>query len=117
MNKKIKVIELINLIYQNMNVPQKIRYEDEVYIYEESTQDYYNDEQHCYLFEKIVASGEKWLLNEVEIIEDEEEIDIKMFEREWFDYYEGTISPFGVDLACKMNEIIKKINELEKKNK
>ena len=107
MNKKIKVIDLINWIYQNMNVPQKIKYEDEVYIYEESTQDYYDDEHHCYLFEKIVVSGEKWLLNEVEILEDEEEIDIQAIE---------DLGISSNNIAEKISELIRAVKQLDKKS-
>ena len=48
---------------------------------------------------------------EFEIIEDEE---LKMFEQEWFDEKEGTMRIVEVDLAVKINEIINKVNSIEK---
>lgn len=114
MNKKIKVIELINKIYANVDVPEKVKYVDKKYEYSKATQDYKSEDGE-WLFQRMHTFFGRWLEREVEILEDEEEIDIKMFEQEWFEYYEGIISVVDVDLAVKMNEIVDKVNKLDKK--
>lgn len=78
MNKKIKVIELINRIHENKDVPKIIKYEDEKYQYKEDVQDYKKvSNYYIYFFETIIKE-EKWLDVEVEILEDEEiKIDIQ----------------------------------------
>ena len=40
MNKEITIIELINKIANNEEMPKKIKYEDKIYIYSETSQDY-----------------------------------------------------------------------------
>ena len=117
MNKKIKVIELLNRMNENENIPKKIKYNDIEYTYDENMQEYCacNEGRTIYFFYNVVKHKWAWLGTEVEILEDEEEIDIKMFEQEWFEYYEGIISVVDVDLAVKMNEIVDKLNKLDKK--
>ena len=65
MNKKIKVIELINKIYANLDVPKRIRRENTIFIYCEEEQDYYNKEMQTYLICDYAQSHSKWLDIEV----------------------------------------------------
>lgn len=118
MNKKIKVIELLNLLAVNeIEKGTRIKYNGTIYIvdfpnlcgiYPEGGTTRAEDS----LFAKLDICALDYY---VEILEDEEEIDIKMFEQEWFEYYEGIISVVDVDLAVKMNEIVDKVNKLDKK--
>ena len=85
MNKKIKVIELLNIVARGKDIPKKIK----VYLRKDGEQmpDYYifND-YGFYENSKEESFVEDWLNNtmklneEVEILEDEEEIDIQGIE-------------------------------------
>lgn len=118
MNKKIKVIELLNLLAENKikrgtrikygNYTFKIDYPNLCGIYIEGGSTGREDS----LFSQLDICA---LNYEVEILEDEEETDIKMLEQEWFDSYGGIISIPDIDLAIKMNELIDKVNKLDKK--
>ena len=115
MSRKIKIIELLNLLAENkIKRGTKIKYLGTIYvvdfpnlcgIYPEGTTARADS-----LFSRLDICN---LNYEVEILE--EEGDIQLFEQEWFDNYEGVISVAGIDLAVKMNELIKKVNELSRK--
>ena len=114
MNKKIKGYEVMKLIAEKkIKEGQKLIYtSDDIEIYwDGSSFKYVNSEN--YILDTI--GDIDFATGEFEILEDEEERDIKMFEQEWFEYYEGTISVVDVDLAVKMNEIVDKLNKLDKK--
>lgn len=118
MNKKIKVIELLNLLAENkIEKATKIKYGGTIYIVDfPNLCGIYPEGGTTKVSESLFSEINILSLNdEVEILEDEEERDIKMFEQEWFEYYEGTISVVDVDLAVKMNEIVDKLNKLDKK--
>lgn len=115
MNKKIKAIGLINKVYANLDVPQKVEYRSRIYEYKEECQDFYCYKSQDYLFGNIGLAVDKWLDEEVEILEDEEKIDIQeipIIETEE-GYRRSDCTNF--DMALKINEIIKKVNELDKK--
>ena len=101
-----KVIELLNKISKGENPDFKMNggsYKNSVWSFINM---YFGHK--ILTFEEIIC----WLNAEVEIIEDEEEP--KMFEQEWFNSNEGTMSIVEVDLAVKINELINKVNSIEK---
>lgn len=120
MNKKIKVIELLNIVARGKDIPKKIK----VCLRKDGEQmpDYYifND-YGFYENSKEESFVEDWLNNtmklneEVEILEDEEEIDIKMFEQEWFEQHRLVMNEVECDLALKTNEIIDYLLKLNKR--
>ncbi len=115
MNKKIKVIELINRIHENKDVPKIIKYEDEKYQYKEDVQDYKKvSNYYIYLFETIIKE-EKWLDVKVEILEDEEEIDIQNIE-ELQTFSDSTVYDYNdIDRNRKvLNMLVKAVKQLDK---
>lgn len=114
MNKKIKVIELTNKIYANLDVPEKVKYADKKYEYSKATQDYKSEDGE-WLFQRMHTFFGRWLEREVEILDDEEEIDIKMCEPEWFEQHRLEMNEVECDLAMKINEIINYLLKLDKK--
>ena len=115
MNKKIKVIELINKIYENLDVPKRVKLNTYTFEYCEEEQDFYDKKHSTFLICDYAQSHSKWLEVEVEILEDEEEIDIKIFEEEWLDEHKLNMQAFDLDLVFKINEVIDKVNKLDKK--
>lgn len=74
--KTIKIIELLTKIANGKEVPNKIKWRDDIWKYDDRIQDYTNE--HLMLFEQLKIIRTKEFLNdEVEILdEDDEEIKI-----------------------------------------
>lgn len=112
MNKKIKVIELWNINAQIENsekIPQKIKYNGDVYELQMS-RDYYSCEKHEYLTNMANNKGLDIFLNDyVEILEDNteeiEELELIKKENIW-----DKLS------MCedKINELVKAVKEIRK---
>lgn len=103
MNEKIKVIELLSEISKEKNpIFRKDggEYKNSVWTFIIS----YFDKQMTH--EEIVD----WLNSEVEILEDEEEINIKDIE-EFMEHLKQS----EVEIVHKIGELIEKVNELDKK--
>jgi len=74
--KTIKIIELLNKIANGEDVPQEIKYEEEIYYYDESITDYRCGEIGYYLFDKGFEDDTRtFLKDEIEIIEDDKKIE------------------------------------------
>ena len=69
MNKKIKVIDLLNKIANGEEVPKKIKYENDIYILTDNYC-YYCDETNLILSDRLYAEQSR-LNDEVEILEEE----------------------------------------------
>lgn len=87
MAKTIKVIDLLNKIANGEEVPEKIKYEDNIYTYFKKTEDYINyaDEDEWYGQTLLFAVMLNHKINEildakVEIIEKQQDIDIQEIE-------------------------------------
>lgn len=122
MNKKIKVIELWNIISQVEDIeklPKKIKYFEDIYELQTGSRDYYCYNQDDYLTDRVDDKPFNSFLNDyVEILEDnteeieEIEIDEKGFIHTNIGAWQGR--KLDVALADKINELVKTINKLRK---
>ncbi len=110
MNKKIKIIDLIDKIYHKNNIPKKIKIGENIYFYDYDM-GYYrkNDEEYnlrVYLTEDLGLDVYEDLVREVEILEDNteeiEELDTDIH-----------IDSF-MDAELNFNKIAQEINKLGK---
>ncbi len=123
MNKKIKVIELLNINAQIENsekIPQKIKYNGDVYELQMS-RDYYSCEKHEYLTNMANNKRLDIFLNDyVEILEDNtEEIEELKRTQNVYDmtlecYHDIEKKISNDELADKINELVKAVNKLRK---
>lgn len=117
MNKKIKVIELINKIYDDDNIPKKLKYQNIVYKYDTVIHEYTATKEHSilYLISNCLNTRADWLDVEVEILEDEEEIDIQNIE-ELQTYSDSTVYNYNdIDRNRKvLNMLVKAVKKLDK---
>ena len=123
---KIKIIDLLNKIANGEEVPEKIKYKNEIYKrYQNiSTNNlyYYQVPNKCkFLIDQLSSAID--LLDEVEIIEEPKKIEkIKSNGDEFYsDYIETWISKNKTDAYCeflmnKINELIDEINNLKEKD-
>lgn len=101
-----KIIELLNRIANNEDVPKKIKFKGLIYTWDKIGYLHYKDDYYreCSLLEGLRV--EPVLNARVEIIEDEEEIDIP------------NIEDLGVssnNVGGKIAELIKAVKQLDKK--
>lgn len=116
--KTIKIIELLNKIANGEDVPEKIKYRDEIFYYKEDMTNYSKGE-HYYLFDRGFRHKTETFLNtEIEIIED---TDKKIEKIPHLFYHEeeseemNSLELFMIQnqhtMISKMNEIIDYINK------
>ena len=115
-----KIIDLLNKIANEEEVPKKIIYENVTLEYDEKREDYYEDYYTCYdrgLFEYLFKCCVNFLNDEVEIIEEPKEIEIpKHLSNEFIQNLDGIISDNDIKcIAHKVNEIINYLQYKEKK--
>ena len=103
--EKIKVIDILVNIANGEEVPKKIKYNDYIMIYDEDTQDYYNEPSCTYA---LLDDIHKKLNDEVEIIEDTPKEDKKI---EKLDMSDTHYMIDHTEIMEKINEIIDKINK------
>lgn len=136
MNKKIKVIELLNRIHDDKDIPFMIKFNGTRYIYADAEEDYRlfdnMTNEYRYFFEVIKDRYHYWLDVEVEILEaeDQEEIDIQginendfiieyhskdIFTTETLDVLFHKIALEIMRNRNKQNEILKAVKQLDKK--
>lgn len=115
-----KIIELLNKIANNEDVPKKIKYDDMIFKLNEYNC-YINDNDLIFIDSLIPNLNN--LNDEVEIIEDEEEIDIQSIEEFGIDDNEyiktkiGSFKTRKMDIAFlhKINELVQAVKQLDKK--
>ena len=110
MNKKIKVIDLIDKIYHKNNIPKKIQIGENIYFYDydmgyyRKTDEKYN--LRVYLTEDLGLDVYEDLVREVEILEDN---------TEEIEELPDDIDEFGwLEVKDKINELVKAIKEIRK---
>lgn len=116
--KIIKVIDLLNEIAEDAEVPKKIKYQNKVYIYNEDAEFYYiNDNYKRYtLFSSVpyldLTALIDFLNNEVEIIEDTPKEDKKIEKLRFSSHHGGTWEQEQAYRNKRDDEITTKINEI-----
>lgn len=118
--KTIKIIDLLNLVYEN-KAPKKIKYNEIVFYYYAKEKFYYNDGYS--LYREFYAEG-NCLNDKVEIIEEKSKSieKIKMNGNEFYsEYIDGWIKKsefdaYGEYLSNKLNEVIDLVNDLLEKS-
>ena len=112
MNKKIKIIELLSRIKHGEELPKRIRYKNNTYIYNKQRNNYYYRNHEIYISECL-----KDILNlEVEVLEDNTE-EIEELELIPQNLIENCSDRNFSYLAIKYNEILTVINQLRKEKK
>lgn len=101
---KIKIIDLLNKIANNEEVPKKIKYGKDTYIHIDNYC-YYCEDTNLILSDRIFAEYSK-LNDEVEIIEEPKKIE-KLKAK-----YTSQVGK--LELANKINELIDVVNELKR---
>ena len=106
-----KIIDLLNKIANGEEVPEKIKYQEEIFerVISGMNINDYLDEDGDYLFQEY-----NWLQNindEVEIIEEDKKIDYLIYHNAWNDMEKY------VNIENKINEIIDHINKINKGDK
>lgn len=119
MNKKIKVIDLIDKIYHKNNIPKRIKYKYKIWLYDNV------EERYCLEDSSFVSLAFETdrLTDEVEILEDNTE---EIEELDKFDIQGLEVSGYSMTQAeylledgieenrQKINELVKAINEIRK---
>lgn len=123
MSKTIKVIDLLVKIANGEEVPEKIKYNNDIFIYDKDRKDYIHQldsdgwVSETLLFKmKDIHFVEDFINVKVEIIEEEPEIDIQSLE-EIDERYPGQSSEVIVVPFRRINELIRAIKQLDKKIK
>lgn len=110
MNKKIKVIELLQILSNRKELPKKIKWDNEIYILNQY--DYKNEERDIYLFSEEIRDITTVLNDEVEILEDNTE-EIEELKYDVVD--ENGRGWYKLDtIADKVTELVKAVNKIRK---
>ena len=106
---KVKIIDILNRVAQEKNVPKKIKYYGVTYELQIERLDYVDDELK-YLFDEVLKYGDylfQHLNDEVEILDNETD-EIKELPRS--DSYVTQIE----DNKNKINELVRAVNKIQK---
>lgn len=108
---KIKIIDLLNKIANDEEVPKKIMFDAWLYIYDEEEKTYYDEEDRT-LWQSY---NFKILTDEVEIIEEPKKIDKITVREKTLGFPSGEWTARNMDkaFAIKINELIDEINNLK----
>ena len=107
-----KVIDLLNKIANEEELPKKIKYCYQIYSVGAVGEDYYNYENNCWFFRDKFDTS---IINdEVEIIEDNEDLEL-IPEDELYEIDGEEIINWNFRvLKDKINELVKEINEIRR---
>lgn len=111
-----KIIDLLNKIANEEEVPKKIIYNNVTLEYDEENEDYY-DYHNRGLFEYLFGTRQDFLNDEVKVIEESNEIEIpKHLSNEFIQHLDDMIIDNDIKcIAHKVNEIINYLQYKEKK--
>lgn len=110
---KIKIIDLLNKIANNEEVPEKIMFDAWLYIYDEEEKTYYDEEDRT-LWQSY---NFKILTDEVEILDEPKKIEKITVREKTLGFPNGEWTARNMDkaFAIKINELIDEINNLKEK--
>ena len=121
-----KIIDILNKINNNEEVPEKVKYEDTIFEYNKEQKDYMHKKDkdgwvsETLLFEVMDTHFISELLREeIEAIEENKEIEELGFIEETVEYCDGTgytnTEPASaIDMHKKINELVRAVNKLNK---
>lgn len=118
--KKIKIIDLLCLISNGEEVPKKIKYEDDIWVW--TGDDYRKDISDTFLFTtQHYIWFTDFINNEVEILDDKEDKDIPLIPDDELYEIQGNNNQqlnynFKV-LQEKINQVVEEFNEYRKEDK
>ena len=120
---KIKIIDLLNKIANNEDVPKKIKWENIIYAYSEYDKDYleepFSDEEYKGLFDMRDSILTQFLNDEVEILNEAKEDKIQKIYHCETSLIKNEVEIFITEnlnqMVDKINELIDEINNLKDK--
>lgn len=114
---KIKIIDLLNKISNGEKIPEKIKYKNKIWEYDEYSNDY-KSEYTC-LFEKLFDYKRtiEFINDETEIIEEPKKIEKITVREKTLGFPNGEWTARNMDkaFAIKINELIDEVNKLKEK--
>lgn len=124
---KIRIIDLLNKIYNNDNIPKRFFYNSQVWQYDDATNDFKNEVDGSYLlidYINFYSTVKDFLESELEIIETHKKIENVLFEKHYDGdgkcYLQYPDSKFKYYIPSqfidKINEIIDVVNKLVEDN-
>lgn len=115
-----KLIDLLNKIVNEKEIPKKVKWNYHIYIYDERYDDYY--EETSALFQNEMSDGMllKSLNDEIEIIEEDKEIEELV---PTIECYRDSLHQFPYEkkyydnakMGDKLNELIREVNKIKNK--
>ena len=115
MNKKIKVIELLNKIANGEDLPKRIKIQDYVFELSKDYEHYYYNED--VEITHLINHNFSNLNDEVEILEDNTEEIEEIEELRTDEVIDGNWvlrKPTNLEIAYKVNELVKAVNSIRK---
>ena len=104
-----KVIDLLNKIAKGEDIPNKIKFDGDIFVYNQTLKDYEYLDKCGWLMDISRDSGNNFLNDEVEIIEEEkdtEELDLFKLQCTIANHYSKE------NIQCLANEMVRKMNKL-----
>ncbi len=112
-----KIIDLLNKIANNEELPKKIKYDDVIWDYDYIIGDYINEDKVKALIESLFWGNStfSFINEEVEIIEENKNIEKITIREKTIGFPNGEWTARNMDkaFAHKINEIIDEINKLK----
>ena len=114
---KLRIIDLINKIANNEELPKKIKYDDVIWDYDYTIGDYINKDKVKALIESLFWGNStfSFINEEVEIIKENKNIEKITIREKTIGFPNGEWTARNMDkaFAHKINEIIDEINKLK----
>lgn len=118
MNKKIKVIDLLNKIANRETVPKKIKWRDKIWNYVEKEQDYinyWNNRGRYFMSNLNDIRTKDFITDEVEILDESDEIE--KLDKDGTFINDEISHQSIINMQNKINELIEAVNQLKKERK
>ena len=119
-----KVIDLLNKIAKGEDIPNKIKFDGDIFVYNQTFKDYEYPDKCGWLMDISRDSGNNFLNDEVEIIEEEKDIEKLNVNIKWekdkinYKSYNETGKSIARALQMfsnKIDELVEEVNKLKNK--